>query len=385
MLGRLSSPVRGAASCPACGSARPARRGPGRRTQVQISAARLEEFVQAELNVFARRARRPLQPLKLLEILRASSSLEKVAELVHEELPVRFARRVKHIERVEGWTEIPQLVSLHGMHVKSFRELRLADPSDTSQFPEAIDRVRQRHKRIAPLFAEALKRIDDVLIGEPRVGEAVEQVDGRDARDRQAVEDWAETFFRSRVSTELLMSHYVACVGASQNDGDHGSGSTKVGIIDTRCDPWEICQQAVAQIQEGLWPCRIETESPSESVLFCHAPRYLFYIMKELLANSARATAESAGSRDESELEPIRVTLCSDEHQVVIRISDRGGGMPSNRAKQMWSYTFSTSRSGLEGGGGGGGGATYAGDGQGISAPLFVPPERQGGAENDGG
>jgi len=37
------------------------------------------------------------------------------------------------------------------------------------------------------------------------------------------------------------------------------------------------------------------------------------------------------------------------------------------------------------GGGGGGGGATYAGDGQGISAPLFVPPERQGGAENDGG
>jgi len=320
----------------------PGRPWPLRRPLVKISAERLEEFVRAELTVFARRARHPLQPLQLLEIVRASSSPAKVARLAHEELPVRFARRIKHIERVEGWDSIPELVELHQMHVKSFRELRLADPANLHDYPDVIFRIRQRHKVIARLFAEAVKRIDEVLIREPRIGELAEQEDGESQLDRQAVEYWAETFLRSRVSTEMLMSHYVACIGASQN-GSGGPGNTKVGIIDTECDPWDICQQAIAKIHDGPWPCVIQSENPSGRVSFCHAPRYLFYIMVELLKNSARATAEAARDREGYAARPIRVALCADDHQVLIRISDRGGGMPASRAEQMWSYTYTTS------------------------------------------
>lgn len=78
------------------------------------------------------------------------------------------------------------------MHVQSFRELRLQDPSKPTEYAEAILQIRQRHKRLPPLFAEAVKRIRCIS-------------EGAEEEPTQ-LEAWAETFLRSRVSSELLMS-----------------------------------------------------------------------------------------------------------------------------------------------------------------------------------
>mmetsp|Transcript_50557 Transcript_50557/g.110014 ORF Transcript_50557/g.110014 Transcript_50557/m.110014 type:complete len:185 (+) Transcript_50557:122-676(+) len=93
--------------------------------------------------------------------------------------------------------------------------------------------------------------------------------------------------------------------------------------------------------EEGEQACAIEAENCSGRLRFCQAPRYLFYIVAELLRNSARASRDAAGGDlEELAARPIRVSLCADESLVVIRVSDRGGGMPSRVAKEMWSYTF---------------------------------------------
>ncbi|CAJ1337375.1 unnamed protein product [Effrenium voratum] len=291
------------------------------RNLAVISESRLDEFMRAELSIFAKQ--RPPQPLSFLEVLRASSCLQHLARLVHQELPVRFARRLKHIERVENWAEIPEMSELHGMHIQSFKELRLADPSRPEEYAEVILQIRQRHKRLPRLFAEAVKRI-----GEGPIKEADEEP--------SHLELWAETFLRSRVSTELLMSHFEACVKTADVPE-----RSKVGIIDTKCDPWQICQAAISATQDGPHTCLIEAENTSGKVEFCHVPRYLFYIMEELLSNSARAAAAQAEAGQE--MRPIRVSLCADDGQVVIRISDRAGGMHSKSASQVWSYLFTTS------------------------------------------
>ena len=290
-----------------------------------ISESRLDEFMQAELSIFAKQ--RPPQPLSFLDVIKASSCLQGLAQLVHQELPVRFARRLKHIERVEKWETIPELVDLHTMHIQSFRELRLSDPSKPADYAEAILQIRQRHERLPRLFAEAVKRIASI-------NEAPDTEDEPSTH----LELWAETFLRSRVASELLMSHFEACVKTSAGFEEE----TKVGIIDMKCDPWQICESAVVATQDGPYACLIETESPSEKIEFCHVPRYLYYIMEELLSNSARAAAEKA-QKDRAQPLPIRVSLCADDSQVVIRISDRAGGMHSRCASEVWSYLFTTS------------------------------------------
>lgn len=314
-------------------------------SEVTISSNRLDEFVQHELNFFAARVDRPLQPLSLKKMLQAGAHPNQVSKLLHKELPVRFARRLRLIERLVGWEQIPELCALHAMHAKSFRELRLADPvKDAAAYPGVIGRIRHRHKRIGPLFAEAMLKIDSMLpmacpdtgtIGIPYFGGSIDADPTFFRLERTSVERWAEIFLSSRVSTEITMSHYAVCLGA-WGSGDSGD---KMGIIDFHSDPFEICQQAVAQVEDGPFACMVDIENPCGHIRFCHSPRYLFYIVVELLQNCARATAESTGlSESLAEGLPISVAVCANERQVVIRISDRGGGMCLRHADQIWSF-----------------------------------------------
>merc|ERR1712061_192685 len=59
-----------------------------------------------------------------------------------------------------------------------------------------------------------------------------------------------------------------------------------------------------------------------------------------------RATMEAvhtSGNPDEIMKRPITVTVCADDTQVAIRISDQGGGVSFGNAQRIWSYVFSTS------------------------------------------
>lgn len=294
--------------------------------------------MRAEISIFAKR--RPPLPLRLVDVVSASSSPQRLARLVHEELPVRFARRLKHIERVEGWERVPELQELHSMHAQSFRDLRLADPAQVAPYAEAILQIRQRHKRIPRLFAEAVKRIGSGGICEPSPDCSEQEEPGM---DMEAVEIWAETFLRSRVLTEILMSHFEVRVKNASEERE----PSRVGIIDLKCDPWQICQAAIAEVESGPHRCQIEAENASGDIEFCHVPRYLFYIMEELLSNSARAASQREEGPSGS---AIKVSLCADDSQVVIRISDRAGGIPSSCASKVWSYVYTTAADAPHGG-----------------------------------
>jgi len=144
------------------------------------------------------------------------------------------------------------------------------------------------------------------------------------------------------------MSHYVSSVEASKesNLGSSSSSrgaSTKIGIVDTMCDPWEVCRQAAERVQETLGACSIEVrKQPSQKdVRLCYTPRYLFYMVEELLTNSVRSTMEQAVDKEDLMANrPIKVTVCANEHSVVIRIADRGGGMSFEPADLVWSRMF---------------------------------------------
>lgn len=305
--------------------------------------------MKAELDVFAARKDRPLQPLKLQDILRASSSLPLLAELLHVELPVRFARRIKHLQRIPGWERIPELVALHDMHLESFRELRLASPEALEHFAQVVSQVRLRHRTITRLFAEALRRVDrsaDASLAMSSLGSAgwTSLEEGSEAQvQRRHLERWAETFLNSRVSTEIQMSHFVACIRAQDGPqgGDCVAAGSKVGIVDTRLDLRDVCARAVAEVQEGPWPCAVEVEHVGDDFHFCHTPRYLFYILVELLMNSSRATSRAvgAGRAAAPDAPAIRLTVCAGDHQAVLRVSDRGGGIPCDMVDRMWSFT----------------------------------------------
>lgn len=299
--------------------------------------------MNAELSWFAQRK---MEPLRLEQIIQASSP-RKVANLVCSELPYYFARRVKHIEALQGWRSQPELCKLREIFMESFQELRLTEPlgkgrlslDDLAEFTKVILVIRRRHKAVPALLGEALRKLH------------LEDVE--DVAKVNALQGWADTFLVHRISTEMLTSHYVAVIEGAR--GDQSESSSKVGIVDTKCHPSKICEEAAAQVMASFPDVVIHvqanncTETQNE-IEFSYIPRYLFHVVQELLQNSARASSEARKANPDSVGGPphVIVTVCADRQQVAIRISDEGGGVPFTVHKKIWSYFFSTADQAFE-------------------------------------
>jgi len=268
--------------------------------------------------------------LTLKQIIDASTP-ERAAEFAVQELPIRFAQRILQIENLPHWRSSPHLTQVHGLYSASFRDLRMVDldVKRLKAFTEVVQNMKRRTKGVIPLLATAMRSLEST----ESVGE-------------QNINQWLDTFLLSRIGTEMLTSQYMACVAPNRGQAR--------GIVDHACDPTVVCDRAVKHVlklsqshyrMQHELDIQIETGSQSgrPNVRFPYVPQYLFYILVELLKNSARATVEFCGG-DQAEIRkrPIIVTVGADPCQVAIRVHDSAGGIPFSVADRVWSYMYST-------------------------------------------
>jgi len=313
--------------------------GTRRAAGVSISAERLHKFVNAEINYFAQKSP---QPVELAQILKASSPWE-IARLIQEKLPGHFATRIKHLETLPHWNQVPEVTDVHAILTDSFRNLRLLEDvgsreDDLKPIAEVVGDLRLRHKKVVPLLADAIAHIryDDLL-------------------EEKNADDWLDTFLAARISTEMLTLHFTTVLECYLQNRDDPSVCS--GIVDRRCDPEKICLQAVENVKAQEHPTFHGVEfhvaahnctASGEPIEFSFLPRYLLTMMEELLKNSAWATL-GCRNDDERELDafPVSITIGANQQQVMIKISDRGGGISESAADKLWSYAWSEKKGGL--------------------------------------
>lgn len=75
---------------------------------------------------------------------------------------------------------------------------------------------------------------------------------------------------------------------------------------------------------------------------------FLTDILPELFKNALRATVESHPGMRGPNLPPITVTIANNETDFVIKISDRGGGIPHDKVDKVMQYNFSTAEDSTE-------------------------------------
>lgn len=77
---------------------------------------------------------------------------------------------------------------------------------------------------------------------------------------------------------------------------------------------------------------------------FSYIPSILRHILFELLKNSMRATIEEHENDDE--LPPVKVIISDGDNNadVIMKISDEGGGIKRKNIDQIWDYFYTTSR-----------------------------------------
>lgn len=307
---------------------------PDRRfSSVHITEARLQEFLRAEVAFFAGQE---ASSITLRQILDASTPA-KAAALSNEQLPIRYAQRIVQIEELPGWSSSPEITEVHRLYSQSFRDLRLValDFDKLEPFTKLVQELKNRMKPVIQHLAIGMRNLQTT-----------------ERFSEQLIGQFLDSFLLSRIGTEMLTSQYIACVSPEPA----ARRRSRKGIVDDGCDPVAICEQAARHAKKlckehyGMTQdVRVVVESSAtrtgdlSPIRFPYVPQYLYYIMVELLKNSARATVESTQeSPQKMEEKPITITVGADQMDVVIRVNDVAGGIPFNVADRVWSYMYST-------------------------------------------
>ena len=133
----------------------------------------------------------------------------------------------------------------------------------------------------------------------------------------------------------------------------------KVGLIDVNCVPRQVAAHAA---DDAMYMCErafgfspeVEFHGSNLEHSLPYVSSHLYYIMFELVKNSLRATVEfqmknHGDAFDEEKLPPVSVIIADSEEMedVVIKVSDQGGGIPRSHMPRILTYLFTTARSDL--------------------------------------
>merc|ERR1739844_380756 len=79
---------------------------------------------------------------------------------------------------------------------------------------------------------------------------------------------------------------------------------------------------------------------PGKPIELVYPPNHLHHILFELFKNSMRAVVESR--KKGLDLPDIEVLIVKGEHDVTVKISDQGGGIPRHITNRLFQYLYST-------------------------------------------
>lgn len=301
---------------------------------LSISKARLDQLLQAEV---AYLATVPVEPVSITEIL-AKREPNELVKLIQSEVPKRYAMRLRMIEGLSGWQEVPQLKELHNMLRRWYQMLTLSSITVLKHFTARITTIRGQEKMVVLSVAAGIRQLRKCQGGE---------------HDDDFLDRWIDAFLLLRIGSNMLLGQYMSTVPT-----EHGGTLCRPnGLIDVNCCATTVCQSAALLAQKlcmthvGKCPefeirsfvYGKEGDQPMGSNTFSYIPGFLRYIVMELMKNSFNATVKNAVG---DEMQKVRVIVCCDSHRVAIRISDRGGGIPFDVGDRIWSYLYGAAADG---------------------------------------
>jgi len=154
---------------------------------------------------------------------------------------------------------------------------------------------------------------------------------------REQIDSFLDKFLTARIHSNILVAHYLSI-----------SSDFPTSVVEAECDLLEVAQEAA---NDGSVLCAFYYNNAPPIDIICaqkkltlpFVRKWMHYILLEVIKNSLRAVIEAHGPQC-SEY-PIVVTLCGDSDTVVIRVSDRGGGIGLHELQGVWSYCYTTANS----------------------------------------
>mmetsp|Transcript_20874 Transcript_20874/g.29464 ORF Transcript_20874/g.29464 Transcript_20874/m.29464 type:complete len:427 (+) Transcript_20874:172-1452(+) len=265
--------------------------------------------------------------------------LMQVASFIRKEIPIRLAHRIQDLDRMPMMRDQPSVKAVKQVYIDSFLELiespEIKTPEDEADFALALEMLYQKHSCVMVQMAKGAYELRTAVHNGEIVGN---NMDGFVFERMDDCHDFLDRFYTSRIGIRVLAGQYIALRQEPLPN--------YVGMICQNTSPYEIVRHAAEDA--SMICCSKYGDSPEVIVsgrldlTFPYIPTHLHYILLELLKNAMRATVDRHGVG--FRCPPVTVVIAdgADNEDVVIKVSDEGGGIPRSQVEKIWSYLFTT-------------------------------------------
>jgi len=268
--------------------------------------------------------------------------LMQVAGFIRHELPIRLAHRIHDLDNVPMMREMPSVKAAKEIYVNSLMELaeepKIDTPERESDFAAKLSGLYENHSNILIQMARGAFELRKAVRNGNIKGRAGQRNGVVEFEQMDECHSFLDRFYMSRIGIRVLAGQYLALRQPPLND--------YIGMICQKTSPHEIVCHAV---EDAKLMCNRKFGDSPEVVIcgrldlcFPYIPTHLHYILLELLKNAMRATVEKHGV--DSDWPPVLVIIAdgNENEDVVIKVSDEGGGIPRSYMRKIWSYLFTT-------------------------------------------
>lgn len=281
---------------------------------------------------------RPIRPISLRQLFffgrtLTESRLLSSANYLRTELPTRIAHRLRDMQRLPYVVVTnPHLSLVYELYYKSFESFRrmptIRTIEDNDKYCKIISENLREHLAVIPNLVMGVLQCQDFVAPD-------------------VMDDFVHAMLRARISRRVIAEQHLA-LSDTYNSPWHipqtSSEHDFVGEVLLRCHAKEVIErcgkvaQEICRSTEGAGPIVPEIKVQGHTTAtFPYVLSHLEYIIGELLRNSIQAVMEKHTDPTRPP-PPIEVLVCEAAQQVIIRISDQGGGIPRDILPFLWSF-----------------------------------------------
>ncbi|CEJ81268.1 Putative Pyruvate dehydrogenase kinase 2, mitochondrial [[Torrubiella] hemipterigena] len=292
------------------------------------------------LDDWVAREARPISLRQLMVFGRSltESRLISSANYVRTELPSRLAHRIRDMQQlpyvVVTNPHINEVYDLYYNAFDTFRKIKeIKTIEDNDKLCSIISKTLKSHLTVIPKLAMGILECGGLM-------------------NPQDLDKFMNTILKSRISRRVIAEQHLSLT-ETYNSPNFSPGATLsesdfIGEVFIKCSARDVisrCARAITALARSTnGP---DVPIPEIKILghldasFPYILSHLEYIVGELLRNSVQAVIDhQAKQASPSETPPpIEITICEAQEHVIIRISDRGGGIPRDELPYLWSFS----------------------------------------------
>lgn len=294
-----------------------------------------QHFYQNE--VLLRYAKKQPHPVSLRQLAGYGRKLTKQkvlasANFVRLELPIRLALKIRDLQTLPfGVVNNFHLAQIYESYYHLFNAFRkipnITTLSENDEFCSVISAILDQHVfNLSHLMMGAL---------ESTIFSTFQQED---------LDTFMSSMLRSRISRRVIVEEHLSLTEIHKKSPYQENPPDYIGEIFQSCNAQEhfdIVSKLIAASMSEYFP-RPELMPDliiegDKNATFPFMVPHLHYLFSEILRNSFEATIKTHGHKNQK-LPPVKITIINSKKNLMLRISDRGGGVSHCKLKLIWSF-----------------------------------------------